>query len=232
MTEYLSLSEAWELIPRFDGDDPHDASSIIKACMYAAKKIDPKHKPDLLESVLNTKIQGTAAIVLKRNNVTTFEELKVQLGKLYPLKRPLIVVKSEFKNCRQRDNESLNGFIVRFKRLMNELMSAWSEGVKTPREKWTLRKLVRHMALHIFVKGLKDIYSKTKKRCYPELSIAILGAMEEEKLRKFPHLDKITCYWCGSKGHVDEDCFIRMWVERNRQRVQSRRARARVGRRE
>lgn len=223
--ERLTLKEARNLIPPFEGKSQGDLREFISACDYAFQHVDLRLKGNLLEAVLGVKLKGKALQATQYKEIGTYEQLKETLKKLYGERRSLFSLQNEFNQLRQRIGESVQSFGNRVENTLMELIEATVREERSEVSRRTLQSFLRKQALELFREGLKEeIRIIVKARNIDTLEVAIREAMEEERIRdqhrpskayvRTPEKDRYysrprerkRCRHCGKDNHEEKDC--------------------------
>lgn len=217
----LSLGEALNLIPSFDGTVPTDIYPFINACDIALESISIERRPALLK-MITTKLRGNAYAVTQHRNVNEWDSLKTLLEEEFCAQRTATHLQLELNSTRQQEGETVNNYSSRVQTLFHELCNASAMG-KTEGEAKIIRNHIKSQTLAIYVEGLRQPVKTIIKAGKPQtLEMAIKESLEEERVYKSdkesqrffgnpkPGGRSKYCSRCKTNTHQTENCrFIK-----------------------
>lgn len=225
---FISLKEARQMIPEFNGTTQHKLQEFLSACTYAMKNIHPANEKGLVGAILCTKLKGKAMLDFQTRDIQTYDELKRQLELSYQSRQSTTHLQIEFNSLKQKANEGAQAFGTRVDTLAMELYESMTEGEDhSTIEKRIILNTIQKQALQNFQIGLRDeIQLLIRSRNYRTLQEAITAATAEEKVKgtatsrssyysnrnrydQAPsRLSKnaMQCYKCGKSGHYEREC--------------------------
>jgi len=146
---FLTLKEARNMIPEFDGNSRNGVHEFINAASYAIKNIHPADEQTLLEAILCTKFKGKAMVDFHTRDVRSYEQLKHELEAEYLSKQSTAHLQLEFNSLKQKAGENAQEFGRRVNVLAMELFESMEEGQNhTVEQQRAILENIKLQALH------------------------------------------------------------------------------------
>lgn len=188
--EYLNC------VPHFDGN-PNDLNRYLSVCQSLIDTFYKANEPHNFQNVylLNCiigKLTGNAKLVLGTQNVNTWEELKLILGRHFADQRDEACLNRDLVMLRQNNNESPNQYYDRILHILNLLCSYVDLHETDDNAKILKRTLYNNLALKTFLSGLKEPLGTTIRCMRPkDLPEALQFVMQENNTHYFQSTPKI-----------------------------------------
>lgn len=201
------------MIPMFRGNKNELRKFIDSGDLYFETLSDAGQEE--FERVIMLKLDNYIYNWCQNKGVDSWETIKENLKRKYKTASNLPLLQKELFTIKQERRQSVGQFAEEIERKlfeMNEVAKGEIEEFDVGRYKQYHEKL----ALRAFQDGLKGaLRMYIKARNFQTLSEAITEAMNEEAYTDVGSFEKekegnITCFRCGRKGHVKNQCYARI----------------------
>lgn len=221
----IKLETLARIIPEFKSE-AENAFSFIQNCQSAIDLAKDEQKPVLL-TIIKSKISGNASIILMNKSIKTWEDLKVELNKLFKENYSNLQLHRELISLKQNSNENVIQYTQRCETLQRRMLQN-ERGITIKDEHWEGKsQYIKSNILSAFINGLNNKLSfYCNSRCPADLNLASSYACEEEsrigtesssfsknnskdysnKRLVDVHFTQIKCYNCGKIGHKSFNC--------------------------
>lgn len=201
------------MVPTFRGNKNELRKFIDSGDLYVETLNDAGEEE--FEKLIMLKLDSYIYNWCQNKGVDSWEEIKDNLKRKYKTTSNLPLLQKELFAIRQDRRESVGEFGERIEKKLFE-MNEVARGEIEEFDVGRYRQYHEKLALRAFQDGLKDtlrIYIKARN--YETLSEAITEAMNEEAYTTDGNSEQkgekgTICYRCGRKGHLRNQCFVRM----------------------
>jgi hypothetical protein len=167
-----------EFIPVLNGQDDIGVEGFIKRVREA--KSECKEKRALLRLILTKRIVGEAERSTRHSVIETYSDLLENLRKFVTINITSNGARDKLQRTRQSFNESVHGYVKRFRHNLNELIYALQHEIRDPIRRAVAIDLENERATKIFILHLKPEIeirtSSTKPRTLQEAQDAAFEA--------------------------------------------------------
>lgn len=195
----------------FDGNRT-ELHEFISNCNNAFRFANPQQTDALIAFVIS-KITGSAKAQLRDKCITSWEQLKSLLLRLYSDKKHYTQLMEELNTIKQHNTESVLSFYNRIDKLCTRILNSVScrdEGERLGRVETIKELSLQRFILH----SLPDISRFLRGKEPKNLSDAFNAAAEEERALQVSksnylhnHNKNKYCSNCKTKSHNTRDCF-------------------------
>lgn len=170
-----------EFIPVLNGQDDIGVEGFIKRVREARSEC--KEKPALLRLILTKRIVGEAERSIRHSVIETYGDLFENLRKFVSINITSNGARDKLQRTLQSSNESVHGYVKRFRHNLNELIYALQHEIRDPIRRAVAIDLENERATKIFILNLRpEIEIRTSSTKPRNLQEAQDAAFEAELL--------------------------------------------------
>lgn len=210
-TTIFTLQFLCSLITKtFDGNRI-DLHEFIANCDSAFNLSPFSHREALMAYVIS-RITGSARAQLRDKRITSWDELKELLLKLYSDKKHYTQLMEELNTIKQNMNENILNFYNRIDKLCTRLLNTVT--YQDVNERLGRIEMIKELSLQRFILHSTPEISRFLRSKEPKtLSDALNSALEEERALQIsksnfkPSSSNKFCSVCKTKTHNTKDCY-------------------------